>query len=180
MLRKISGVLLCFSLFLSWGYAGIPELVENHELIEYAVMQLPPKGTLEQTEKGFVYLNVSDDYILQLYPFLLGNESALEIPPYFTKDGIGAHITVVPSSEFIEKGIYLLEEEIGRELRFTTTGIYSVKPDGWASVKHIWYLSVYCPELENFRQSKGLSPKVNDHDFHITIAIEHAKHILNN
>jgi len=33
-------------------------------------------------------------------------------------------------------------------------------------------------ELEIFRQSEGLSPKVNGHDFHITIAIEYANCIL--
>lgn len=176
-LRRILYVFLCLFLFFSWGYSSVPKLEENHELIEHVMTHLPHKGLLEQTEKGFIYLDICDDYILQLYPLLLKKHGNVEIPPYFKEGGVGGHISVVPSSESIKEGIDLSEEDIGREIHFTVNGLYSVKPDEWACVERVWYLSIECAKLEDFRRSKGLSPKINDHDFHITIAIEYVKSI---
>ena len=39
-------------------------------------------------------------------------------------------------------------------------------------VKKIWLIAVAAPELEKLRESYGLSSKLKNHDFHITIGTQ--------
>ncbi len=140
----------------------------GEELISYVVDNLSVKGALALDSRGFFYLDLDDRYIYDLFDRL--NEIGTEIPPYFFPGGYGAHISIALSSEIFsrEQVAHLLGEEIS----FTITGCYFVKPEGWEGIKRVWFLTVDAPELSNIRIDLGLSPKIHNHEFHITFAIE--------
>ena len=133
-------------------------------------MLLPAKGTVEQTKEGFVFLKVCDDYIFRLFSLL--QEQGIELPPYFGKGRVGAHITIVSVQEMQEVGFPPIKD-LGKEISFKIVNIASVKPDSGNTISKVYLLTIEAPELETLRASLGLSPRVANHDFHITIGVEH-------
>lgn len=124
---------------------------------------------LKQNENGFVYLDIPDEYIHELFEIL--GETGAEIPPYFGKGKAGAHISVILSQEAAGKeGLFI--EEIGQKFTFRIVQTDTLAPDGFAGVKAVSFLTVASPELEKLRAHYGLSPRLGEtHDFHLTFAI---------
>jgi len=135
------------------------------------LISVPLKGTLEQTNDGFVYLNLSNDVIHGL--FTLIDEEGIEKPPYDKGkyNGLGAHISVMNQDEFKEETKI---KEIGREFSFKLGKFYSTEPEGWDEMERVWFVSVISPELEKLRKKYGLPQtyKGLNHDFHFTCAIK--------
>lgn len=133
------------------------------EVVKYAEANLPLKGRLLQKSDGYVYLKVDDEYIHRLFP-MLGLDKGYKEPPYFrTKEAPGAHISIFYSGE----NVY--PEEIGRIYHFELKDIAIVKP-----AKDTLYviLQVESKELESLRKKYGLSPKLHNHEYHISLAIK--------
>jgi len=127
-------------------------------------------GELRQTRDGFVYVDVPNSIFAGFMPFL-GNEA--EKPPKNERhyDDIGAHITVIKTKEISERGIRF--EDVGKKISYKITGVEQVdNPDGWEEMQSVWFLKVEAPQLEKLRQKYGLSPRIKDHDFHITLAVK--------
>ena len=61
------------------------------------VRLLPLSGILKVSSNNFVYLDVDDRYIHQLFPLLHATNA--KMPDYFGENGVGAHITVVYPEE---------------------------------------------------------------------------------
>ena len=61
------------------------------------------KGVIQQTDKGFVYVKISNDVIHGFFKLI--DEEGIEEPPYFGKgdNKIGAHISLINDDE-LEKG----------------------------------------------------------------------------
>lgn len=138
---------------------------KSEEILSYAEDLLPSEGVLSSDPNGYLYLKIPDGYIFELYHLLQRKE--LDLPPYFGA-GIGAHISVALASEMDKK----LCPEVNSPLSFTITGCYYSEPDNFEEIKYIWYLIVKSPELEAIRVSMGLSPKIEEQEFHITIAMQ--------
>lgn len=139
-------------------------------LIQWAKGHLPQTGILREDRNGFVYLKVDDGYIYQLYPLL--HDPNYRKPPYFRRaDSPGAHISVFYVTERSQTGKI---QEIGQSFSFKISELEAVPPK---SQEYI-VLKVMSPELEELRKNHGLSPLLNGHDFHITIAKRknHLKH----
>lgn len=125
------------------------------------------EGTLRQDGRGFVYLDVPDEYVQQLQQ--LYQDLGMELPPYFGEGRAGAHITVMTKEE--GRGISL--KELGQKISFNVAGIDTVEPEGWNGVNRVWYVLSASAELEAIRASYGFTPKVAEHhDFHITFGIK--------
>lgn len=141
---------------------------KGYELIHYAQEHFEAHGKLKVDDRGFLYVDLPNEYIFDLFEKL--DYPATELPPYFFPEkGFGAHISVaLNSEEFDRNAIPFLNEEIS----FTITGCYSVKPEKWEGVKRVWFLTVEAPELISIRRELGLSDKLMGHEFHITFAIE--------
>ena len=58
--------------------------------------------------------------------------------------------------------------------RPTCYDLATVKPDHDIKWERVWLLVVESLELENLRESYGLTPRLHDnqHDFHITVAVK--------
>ncbi len=123
---------------------------------------------LKRDPKGFVYLDIPDEYVHSLCP--ISGDSRAELPPYFGKDRAGAHVSAILSEEMIAKGMPDIAE-IGKKFSYRIVQTYDVKPEGWKGVDRVYFLTLDCPELEAMRVKNGFSPRISDHDFHLTYAI---------
>jgi hypothetical protein len=151
----------------SWQKNPQRELNEA-EIIDYAIENLPLYGNLTIDDRGFIYLDIVNEYIYELLPFL--ETPGVQPPPYF--DGVyhgGAHISVALISEkYSSFDIQRYQEEIP----FLITGCYFVEPQNWTDIETLWFLTVDSPRLSEIRQELGLSPKIAGGEFHITIGVK--------
>jgi hypothetical protein len=102
---------------------------------------------------------------------LLGGDA--EKPPKNERhyDDIGAHITVIKRREVVDNGISF--EDVGKKISYKMKGVQKVdNPDGWDEMEAVWFIPVEAPELENIRKKYRLSPRILDHDFHITLGVK--------
>lgn len=158
-------ILLAFLfLFSSLCQAATPLPHENPALFQALYKNLELQGQMAITDDGFVYLDLDDRYILDLNKYL--GEDIL-IPPYFGKGKVGAHVTVALKEEFLSLNT-VFRKEWEKPYCFEITGLKSVMA---SNGREIWLLEIHCPALEAFRESLGLSPKIFDHEFHITVGI---------
>ncbi len=132
-----------------------------HDIVIYAQEHLPLRGTLVQKANGYVYLKVDDRFIHDLFPKLKASAS-FKKPPYFRRDDApGAHISVFYENE------HVTPQELGGEFKFRLKEIIEVHPK-----KNLSYivLRLDAPELEKLREKYGRSAKINNNEFHITLA----------
>lgn len=147
---------------------GSPQLeMKSDAILTHVRNTFPSTGVLKINEHGFVYLDVSDEIIFDLFAIL--DNPNTTIPPYFENNLCGAHISVVLASE-VRLNAHI--DLIGKEVPFSITGCYSVEPENWNEVERVWFLTVDAPELSRIRIKLGLEPKLMHHDFHITFAIQ--------
>jgi hypothetical protein len=145
----------------------------SEEIINFIQDYLPMSGTLSQDKRGFVYLDLVNEYIYELMPFI--DNTNLSLPPYF--DGLykaGAHVSVILPEE---NAIKLNPEDMGKQIDFFVTGCYSVSPKNWLDIEKVWFLTVEAPELLEIRKKNGLSDYLFNQQFHITISVR--KRFLN-
>lgn len=129
------------------------------ETIAFAESHLPKNGTLVQAPDGFAYLKVDDGYIHKLYPMLRADKFIK--PPYFRRsDSPGAHISVIYENEKVSLN------EIGQVFDFELRNIKEVETKDASYL----VLVVDTPKLQDLRKKYGLKPKLNGHEFHITLA----------
>ena len=142
----------------------ITSYLERPDLIKEANL-LPCYGVLKKTLSNYLYLDIDDRFIDQIFPLL--GKPELTKPDYFT-DYIGAHISVVYPDESIaiKDKINLFETHY-----FKVEGIFYAK----IANKTYYALSVNAPSLSLIRKQMSLQikPCFKGYmiDFHITIAI---------
>lgn len=138
-----------------------PHIIERAERMEQ-------KGILKQKDNGYLYLEVSNEFISEILPHL-DAPGKLVAPRHFTsKKGVGAHISVMYENEQIDNEIWQIHE-LGQEFSFRVLELRTVKLNHDNKLKKLWLLAVEAPELAKLRESYGLSPLLKGHDFHITI-----------
>ena len=131
-------------------------------------------GKLKQTDDGFVYVKIDDNFIDGVYPLL--PDDSIEKPPYFDKDGIGAHISAITTDEIEEKKIKKIKE-LDEDIPFSFKDVYCTNPEGWDEMEKVWFVSVDIPELVKIRKKYKLPDTYENkgHDFHITVAVRKKK-----
>jgi hypothetical protein len=128
------------------------------------------KGILRQTAQGYVYLDIDNQFILSLLPYLTAQ--GLSRPPYFNlfNSPEGAHIPVISTRESYFQDIGTIQE-INQEFSFEIEGFYSVKPNLWPEIDEVWYFKVACLALEKMRRKYFLPSLPSGHPFAIVSAI---------
>lgn len=162
-------VLLTTTLFTSAYAAPVPDyqVVDQPWVVE-KVLQCKQKGVLKQKDNGYLYLEVSKDFIAQALPLL--DAQGKIVPPrhYTSKKGIGAHISVMYENEQIQNEIWEIQE-LGQEFTFSVIELRTVIVNSRGRLKKLWLIAVASPELEKLRESYGLPSLLKNHDFHITL-----------
>lgn len=126
-------------------------------------------GTLYVTPKNWVMLSVPNALVRGAFDAL--HEPGAELP--YNDDGrLNAHCSVMRPDEVETIGGADRITERGKQFRFTLGPLKEVKPDGWAGVSKVWFISLRSPDLERLRRSYGLSslPNDNKYEFHATVA----------
>jgi len=143
--------------------------IEPHaeKILSYAKESLPQKGILKIDSSGFIFVDLPNAYIFDLYNLLQKKEA--DPPPYFGANKTGAHISVALSSE-VKSMTHILH--LNEEIDFTITGCYRIEPDNLEDISNVWFLSVESSTLETIRKNLGLSSKILNHEFHITFAMQ--------
>lgn len=149
-------------------FAIVDYQVENQPQVIEKVVLFEQKGILKQKDNGYLYVEVSRDFIAEALPLI--DVQGKIVPPhhYTSKKGIGAHISVMYENEQILNEIWEIKE-LGQEFTFTVMELRTVKLNNNNKMKKLWLLAVAAPELEQLRENYGLSSKLKGHDFHITL-----------
>jgi hypothetical protein len=145
--------------------------IENQPQVIEKVVQISQKGILKQKDNGYLYVEVSKDFIAEALPLIDAPGKIVAPRHYTSKKGIGAHISVMYENEQILNEIWEIRE-LGQEFTFTIMELRTVKLNKNNKMKKLWLLAVAAPELEKLRESYGLSSKLKNHDFHITIGTQ--------
>ena len=153
------------------GFAGIDYHVESQPWVLEQAEQIVHQGVLKQKDNGYLYVEVSNEFISSILPLL--DAPGKLVPPrhYTSKKGIGAHISVMYENERIEHELWSIEE-LGQEFTFRIRELRTVKLVKDNKMKKLWLIAVDAPELEKLREHYGLSSKLKGHDFHITICTQ--------
>lgn len=170
-IQKLFVLVILTTSLVSPAFAAVDYQVENQPQVIEAVVQFEQKGILKQKDNGYLYLEVSRDFIAEALPLI--DAQGKIVPPrhYTSKKGIGAHISVMYENEQIMNEIWEIKE-LGQEFTFTVMELRTVKLNKDNKMKKLWLLAVAAPELEELRESYGLSSRLKDHDFHITIGTQ--------
>lgn len=123
------------------------------------------EAVLRQDERGFVYLDIPDDYILSLHEHL---EKDATLPPYFGPGKSGAHVSIIATLEMAGE-----ISELGKTFEFRIAQTDSLKPLHFDGVSQVSFLTLACPEMESLRIKYGFTPRLNGHDFHLTYALKY-------
>jgi hypothetical protein len=152
-------------------FAAVDYQVENQPQVVEKVIQFKQKGILKQKDNGYLYVEVARDFIAEALPLI--DAPGKIVPPrhYTSKKGIGAHISVMYENEQILNEIWEIKE-LGQEFTFTVMELRTVKLNKSNKMQKLWLIAVDAPELEKLRESYGLPPKLQGHDFHITIGTQ--------
>lgn len=148
----------------------VNQIIPQTKLICWKYSQHPVlTATLKQDSRGFVYLDIPDEYVKELHA--LFKESGSELPPYFGPGKSGAHVSVISANDMQQaQGVKI--DAIGQTFQFRIANVDSVKPAFFQGVDKVWFLTLSCPELLSLREKYGFSPRLSgDHDFHITFAV---------
>lgn len=150
-------------------YAAVDYVIEDQPQVIEQMMQFEQKGILKQKANGYLYVEVSNDFITHSLPLIDIQDNITPPFDYTSRNGIGAHISVITETELddqIKWGI----EEIGQEYTFTVMEVRTVKMRTRDKrIKTLWLLAVNAPELQQLREKYGLSSYLKGHDYHITL-----------
>ncbi len=156
--------------------ASVPTILDPPQILNYVEQQLNHTGFLRKSDNGMVYLEVAQTYITAIIPML--NNKNIEMPPYFEKGGIGAHVTVILPGEVDWSKAPSLPW--GAQIPFNIAHFVSVVPDKQPpapytkKVSKLYLFTLEAAALESLRLVVGLPPQINGQEFHITVGVEYA------
>lgn len=171
VIQKFFAAAALAMLLVSSAHAGGDYQIEFQPKVLEQAVKIEHKGVLKQKDNGYLYVEVSNDFISDLLPLISAPGTIVPPRHYTSKKGIGAHISVMYENEQIENEIWEIKE-LGQEYTFAVMELRTVKLSKDNKMKKLWLLAVDAPELEQLRMSYGLSPKLKGHDFHITIGTQ--------
>ena len=151
-------------------YEGDFSVVECEEVIKTAA-KVDAIGQLKVKSNGYVYVDVSNQYVDEIWEMLPIQDDFKKLPTDGKK--VGAHISVLYEDELI--GDELWEpKEVGDWFAFEVKELRYICKKTMSGEKKRWILSVDAPELERLRVQYGFKPKLYGNlDFHITIGKEY-------
>lgn len=147
-------------------------IVDGGKALETA-KKLDGIGNLIKKEKGYVYLNVSDEFVDLVVDDLPLNGTFKAVTE--KKNGIGAHISVFYEKETTDNNLDL-SSDLDCPFKFEVEDLrYIIRSNKPHMITRLWMFGVHSPELQMLRSKFNLSNKLNNHDFHITLGTEKEK-----
>ncbi len=134
----------------------------------YARHVLTEKGILRQDHEGFLYLELPDNFITEIYPWI--HDQECEAIPLDYVEPSPAHIPVILPHEWAQKKGWGAIKELENQFHFEITALRSLKPKRWPGVEKVYLLEVKSHELENLRERYLLPSRIRGHHFHVAVA----------
>lgn len=177
---------------LIWLSCGLDAGIYQEAVCDYKVDQkqghvldiaqaLPKTGVLKRKPNGYVYLDITNEYITKIFPNLILDGHLRPTDSFGSEEG--AHISVITDKENYSG----IEEEIGKEFSFEVKElrfVECIKILGLGREEiHTgdrWMIAIESTELEELRMRCGLPPLIEKHDFHISIGFEVPFNRINN
>ncbi len=169
--KLVVATILLQTFFIYPAFTATDYQVEQQPEVIEKVIQFEQKGILKQKDNGYLYIEVAKDFIAETLPLIAVQGKIVPPRHYTSKKGIGAHISVMYENEQVLNEIWEIKE-LGQEFTFTVMEVRTVKLNKDNKIKKLWLIAVAAPELEKLRESYGLSSKLKNHDFHITIGTQ--------
>jgi hypothetical protein len=138
----------------------------------YARYKLPKKGILRQDRKGFVYLELPDNFITEIFP-LLNDQESEAIPLYYLEPS-PAHIPIILPQEWAQIKGWGELKRVENSFAFEITHLFSLKPKRWPGIERVYFFEIKSSELEDFRERHLLPSRIHGHAFHVVIAFKKA------
>ncbi len=147
----------------------LPSTVYNSPgICAYARSALPQEGILRQDHEGFVYLELCDAFITELFPLI--NDEGSEAVPLYNLEPSPAHIPIILPHEAAQRRGWGEIIDLEKSFTFRITRLCSLKPKRWPGVEKVYFLSIRSTELEKFRERCLLPSLIRGHEFHVAIA----------
>lgn len=138
-------------------------------------------GRLYLAKSGWLLLSVPNALVRGVYDAL--SAPGAELPragvmnvPNVDGELLNAHISVMTADEVAAIGADKISER-GHSFGYSLGALTELDIRNVAGVSKVWAISVKSSALADLRKSYGLSPQLNDHAFHITVAVRR-KHVL--
>lgn len=132
-------------------------------------------GRLYVAKSGWLLLSVPNALVRGVYDAMSAPGAELPLPgtlnvPAVKPDVLNAHISVMTADEVKKIGAENINER-GHMFSYALGPLQEITPRNIAGVSKLWALQVSAPWLTALRKSYGLSPQLNGHSFHITVAV---------
>jgi hypothetical protein len=157
-----------------WLYRGNKQAATNHLLV----------GRLYVAKSGWLLLSVPNALVRGVYDAL--SAPGAELPkagllnvPNVDADIVNAHISVMNADEVAKIGPENINER-GHMFGYSLGTLKEISPRNIDGISKVWAIQVSSPELSAIRRTYGLSPLLNDHQFHITVAVRRKKVLQDN
>jgi hypothetical protein len=98
-IQKVFIFVLLTTSLVSPAFAVVDYQVENQPQVIEKVVQFQQKGILKQKDNGYLYVEVSRDFIAEALPLIDAHGKIVPPRHYTSKKGIGAHISVMYENE---------------------------------------------------------------------------------
>lgn len=136
------------------------------DILTHLIDHFPLCGTLKKSG-DFVYLDLNDYYIYNLLPFI--EKDGFQAPPFFGKDLVGAHISVIYPEEVQS---YLIKDvmETGTKIYFSPQKCEIVRPVHWKGIDEAFIVLVESADIQKIRKKYGLPDR--EYALHITIGVK--------
>jgi hypothetical protein len=148
-----------------WLCRGNKQASTNHLLV----------GRLYVSKSGWLLLSVPNALVRGVYDAL--SAPGAELPkagllnvPNVEADVVNAHISVMNAAEVDKIGAENINER-GHMFGYSLGRLKELSPRNIDGISKVWAIEASSPELSAIRRTYGLSPLLNDHAFHITVAV---------
>ncbi len=125
-----------------------PKAVFNSfPICDYARKALPKKGVLRQDHEGFVYLELPDRFVTDIFPLIRGQHC--EAVPLSSLEPSPAHIPVILPHEWDKIKGWGEIDELEKAFSFDIVQLVSLKPKRWPQIETVYFF-----EIESQRHRK--------------------------
>jgi|GEM_PF-1474495 hypothetical protein len=169
--RMTLGLLLLLAVFPAFSKTQVLTL-DLPQVLRHA-KQLPSQGVV-QKQGNYIYLKVSNQYLLKLYPQLLAglkNQRCVKM----SRDSVGAHMTIIDHRSLDREAMQSVNALLNKTFDFRVTKIYKVtfhfERHQHRYTRAYYVVKVVAPALMQALKQQGLTRYLSDvGHLHITIA----------
>jgi len=144
-------------------------LTENiqNENIEYCpyinfIKNLKFYGTLKQKKDKSVYLEIENDFLINLISNSLFDKKIQKTNNF--------DINIISKEEYEKKEIFpILKNDLNKKFEFQIKDLYTININNENYTKKLWFLEIESKDLEEFRYKYHLFPKINGYNFSIVL-----------